>query len=59
MRIKAAQMIESVIDTNFMTIPSRMPVATARQQVFRSPQTIFPVVDGEQTDRRVSARVTW
>ena len=46
MRIKAAQMIESVINTSFMTIPSRMPVASARQQVFRSPQTIFPVVDG-------------
>ena len=48
MRIKAAQMIESVIDTSFMTIPGRMPVATARQQVFRSPQTIFPVVDGSR-----------
>ena len=48
MRIKAAQMIESVIETNFMTIPSRMPVAAARQQVFRSPQTIFPVVDGSK-----------
>ena len=48
MRIKAAHRIESVIDTNFMTIPSRMPVANARQQVFRSPQTIFPVVDGSR-----------
>ncbi len=47
-RIKAAQMIESVIDTSFMTIPSRMPVASARQHVFRSPQTIFPVVDGSK-----------
>lgn len=45
MRIKAAQAIESIIDTNFMTLPAKMPVETARQQVFRSTQTIFPVVD--------------
>lgn len=48
MRIKAAQLIESVIDKNFMTVTSRMPVETVRQQVFRSPQTIFPVVDGNR-----------
>ena len=46
MRIKAAQAIESIIDSNFMTLPAKMPVETARQQVFRSTQTIFPVVDG-------------
>ena len=46
MRIKAAQLIESVIDTDFVTLPAKMPVATARQQVFRSSQTIFPIVDG-------------
>ena len=45
LRIKAAQLIESVIQTDYMTIPAKMPVEAARQQVFRSPQTIFPVVD--------------
>ncbi|MCG8650444.1 MAG: putative manganese-dependent inorganic diphosphatase [Pirellulales bacterium] len=48
LRIKAAQLIESVIQTNFITLPAKMPVAAARQQVFRSPQTIFPVVDSGQ-----------
>ena len=48
MRIKAAQMIGSVIATNFMTIPARMPVEAARQQVIRSSQTIFPVIDGDR-----------
>ncbi len=46
MRIKAAQRIEPIIDTNFMKLSSKMPVAAARGHVFRSPQTIFPVVDG-------------
>ena len=46
MRIKAAQLIESVIRTDIMTLPAKMPVANARQQVFRSAQTIFPIVDG-------------
>ncbi len=46
LRIKAAQLVESAIDTNFTTLPAKMPVENARQQVFRSPQTIFPVVDG-------------
>lgn len=46
MRIKAAQRIESIIDTAFMTVPAKMPVAATRQHVFRSAQTIFPVVDG-------------
>ena len=45
LRIKAAQLIESVIDANFITLPAKMPVETARQQVFRSSQTIFPVVE--------------
>jgi manganese-dependent inorganic pyrophosphatase len=48
MRIKAAQMIESVINADFMTIPARMPVEAARQQVIRSTQTIFPVIDGDR-----------
>jgi manganese-dependent inorganic pyrophosphatase len=46
LRIKAAQLMESVIDTNFMTLPAKMTVDAARGQVLRSHQTIFPVVDG-------------
>lgn len=46
LRIKAAQLIESVVQTDFLTLPAKMPVETARQQVYRSSQTIFPVVDG-------------
>ncbi len=46
LRIKAAQLIDSVIDPNFITLPAKMAVEAARGQVFRSPQTIFPVVDG-------------
>lgn len=48
MRIKAAQRIESIIQKDFMTLAARTPVADARPQVFRSPQTIFPVMDGNQ-----------
>jgi manganese-dependent inorganic pyrophosphatase len=46
LRIKAAQLIEPVIDTSFMTLPAKMTVEAARGQVVRSHQTIFPVVDG-------------
>ncbi len=46
MRIKAARAIESVIDTDFLSLPAKMPVATARQQILRSNQVVFPVVDG-------------
>lgn len=46
LRIKAAQIVESVIDTNFMTLPAKMTVEAARGQILRSHQTIFPVVDG-------------
>lgn len=48
MRIKAARSIEPVIQREFITLPARMPVAQAKSQVFRSSQTIFPVIDGEQ-----------
>ncbi len=48
MRIKAAQRIESIIEDDIMTLPAKMPVADARGQVFRSPQTIFPVVEGDE-----------
>lgn len=48
MRIKAAHLIDSVINSDFMKLPARMPVANARQQVYRSPQMVFPVVEGDQ-----------
>lgn len=46
LRIKAAQLIESVIERDYITLPAKMTVESARQQVARSSQTIFPVVDG-------------
>ncbi len=46
LRIKAAQLVEPVIETSFMTLPAKMTVEAARGQVVRSHQTIFPVVDG-------------
>lgn len=45
MRIKAAQRIESVIDSEFVTLSAKTTVEAARGQVFRSQQTIFPVLD--------------
>jgi len=48
MRIKAAQMIDDVIEREFMSLSAKMPVATAKQQIFRSPQAVFPVLDGER-----------
>ncbi len=46
MRIKAARLIESVIDRDYISLSAKMPVAAARQHIFRSPQTVFPVLDG-------------
>ncbi len=46
LRIKAAQLIDSVINRDFMSLSAKMPVETARQQVFRSSQAIFPILDG-------------
>lgn len=48
MRIKAARSIKSVIQREFMALPAKMPVAQARQQIFRSAQTTFPILDGER-----------
>jgi manganese-dependent inorganic pyrophosphatase len=45
MRIKAAQLIESVIESDFVTISAKTPVSAARAQLYRSSQTIFPVLD--------------
>lgn len=48
MLIKAARLIDSVIDRDVVTLPAKMPVCTARQQIFRSPQMIFPVLDDQR-----------
>ncbi len=48
MLIKATRLIDAVIETDIMTLSAKMPVAAARQQIFRSPQTIFPVLDGDR-----------
>ncbi len=45
MRIKAARAIKDCIDRQFMSLPAKLPIAAARHQIYRSPQTIFPVVD--------------
>ncbi|WP_372719872.1 putative manganese-dependent inorganic diphosphatase [Novipirellula sp.] len=45
MRIKAARLIDSVIDRDFISLSAKMPVEAARQQIFRSSQTVFPVLD--------------
>ncbi len=45
MRIKAARAIKDCIDRDFVSIPAKLPVAAARHQIYRSPQTVFPVVD--------------
>jgi len=48
MRIKAAQIIEDAIDRDYISLPAKMPVTTAKQQIFRSSQPVFPVVDGKK-----------
>ncbi|TWU34406.1 putative manganese-dependent inorganic diphosphatase [Novipirellula artificiosorum] len=45
MRIKAARLVDSVIERDFVTLPAKLPVCTARQQIVRAPQTVFPVLD--------------
>ncbi|OYP38265.1 putative manganese-dependent inorganic diphosphatase [Rhodopirellula sp. MGV] len=45
MRIKAAQLISGVVEKDFMSLPARMTVSDARREIFRSPQTIFPVLE--------------
>ena len=45
MRIKAAQLISDVVQKDYISLPARMPVAEARDQIFRSPQAIFPVLE--------------
>ncbi|WDQ18756.1 putative manganese-dependent inorganic diphosphatase [Rhodopirellula sp. P2] len=48
MRIKAAQLIEEVITRDFLALSAKLPVAAAKQQIYRSAQTVFPVVDNQK-----------
>ncbi|WP_182867390.1 putative manganese-dependent inorganic diphosphatase [Stieleria mannarensis] len=45
MRIKAAQLIGDIVQQDFVSLPAKMPVTEARDKIFRSPQTIFPVLE--------------
>jgi len=46
MRIKAARVIDKVVQRDFASLPAKMPLATARTQMLRSNQSLFPVLDG-------------
>lgn len=48
MRIKAAQIIDDVIERDFLSLPAKMPVTQAKQAIFRSPQPVFPVTDNNK-----------
>ncbi|QDV65762.1 putative manganese-dependent inorganic diphosphatase [Crateriforma conspicua] len=48
MRIKAARLIDEVVDRDFMSLPGKLPVTTARNQIYRSPQSVFPVLEGPE-----------
>ncbi len=48
MRIKAARLIETVINRNYETLPAKMAVDDARVEVARSKQGMFPVLDDGQ-----------
>jgi manganese-dependent inorganic pyrophosphatase len=45
MRIKAARLIDNVIQRDFLSLPAKLSVAAAREQVSRSSQNVFPVID--------------
>lgn len=47
MRIKSAQFIDSAVDTTFVTLQAKQPVADVRSIVESSNEPIFPVVDDE------------
>jgi manganese-dependent inorganic pyrophosphatase len=49
LRIKAAQFIDPVVDTDFVTVPGTASLSEARGIVERSPQPVFPVVDDDGT----------
>lgn len=47
MRIKSARHIDSAIQSDCMTLSSKLPVADARKMVDRSRQKLFPVLDDQ------------
>ncbi|TWT75194.1 putative manganese-dependent inorganic diphosphatase [Allorhodopirellula solitaria] len=47
-RIKAAQMIEGAIDRACEVLPAKMPVTAAKNQIYRSSQPVFPVLEGKK-----------
>ncbi len=47
MRIKSARRVDSAVQTNCVTLSSKMPVAEARVLVERTRQSLFPVLDDE------------
>lgn len=48
MRIKAARLIDSVIDRSYITLAGKMPIEDARQKIVRHDQMVFPVMDDEK-----------
>lgn len=48
MRIKAARLIDRVIRRDFVSLPAKLTIDAARQQISRSPQNVFPVIDDGQ-----------
>jgi len=49
LRIRSAQFIDPVVQTDVVTLPAKMSVAEAREIVERSSQPVFPVVGDDQT----------
>ncbi len=47
-RIKAARTIADCIERDFLSLSAKMTVAAAKNQIFRSPQTVFPVLDNNR-----------
>ena len=49
LRIRSAQFIDPVVQTDVVTLPAKMSVADAREIVERSTQPVFPVVGDDGT----------
>jgi manganese-dependent inorganic pyrophosphatase len=47
-RIKAARTIADCIERDFIALGAKLSVTTARNQILRSTQTIYPVVDNQR-----------
>lgn len=48
MRIKAAQIIEDVVERDFQSLSAKMPVTQAKHMLLRSSQAVFPVTDNNK-----------